>query len=114
MTGITFLMIVALMGIVWWFLDTASARDSARAHAGRYCRDVGVQLLDQTVALDATRPVRKAGGSFWLERRFRFEFSESGNDRCPGQITVLGGQATRIVLDGERVGRLVAGSQSRD
>ena len=112
MTDIIFPMILALMGVVWLLLDTASARDAARAHAGRYCRDVGVQLLDQTVALNRTRVVRKPGGAFWLERSFRFEFSESGNERCAGHITMLGRQAVRIVLEGERVGRLVAGSRS--
>lgn len=103
----------ALMGAVWMVLDTASARDAARRYAARYCQELGVQFLDQTVALSSTRPVRRKGAPFWLLRRFRFEFSESGNDRFPGQVTVLGHQATEIVLEGERIGRVVAGATAR-
>ena len=112
MTIAWFLLILALMGGVWFILDTARARDAARHHAGRYCRELGVQFLDQTVALASTRLVRRPGGSLWLQRGFRFEFSETGNDRWPGEISVLAGVATHIVLDGDRIGRVVGGTRN--
>jgi len=109
MTGFTLLLILALAVLVWWVLDTARARDAARAHAARYCREMSVQLLDQTVALDHTRVVRSRGGQFGLQRGFRFEFSETGSDRWPGRIQLIGPVATGIVLEGQRIGRVVAG-----
>ncbi|MDJ0657607.1 MAG: DUF3301 domain-containing protein [Xanthomonadales bacterium] len=103
---ITFVLLVLLLAAAWLWMDTTSARDLARARAGKACADLGVQLLDQTVALASTRIARNQGQNLVLDRVFRFEFSESGSERFPGEIQVVGGLAGWITLEGERVGRV--------
>ena len=66
---ITFVLLLALLGAGWLWMDTTSARDLARARAGRVCSELGVQLLDQTVALDSTRLSRPAGNALVAQRR---------------------------------------------
>jgi hypothetical protein len=86
------LALVALVAAaaLWW-IAAVSAKETARAHAARICSDAGVQLLDQTVALRAVRPVRTHGG-IALRWRYGFEFSIDGVGRERGQLTLLGGQ----------------------
>lgn len=97
---------VPVLGYLTW-LSITRARESAVAAARRVCRDCGVQFLDQTVALQQSRLVRAATGSLAWRRLYQFEFSEEGVERCPGQVTVVGGRAMEVVLDGGRVGRLI-------
>jgi hypothetical protein len=110
--GLTLLGLLALAAVAWLLLDTASARDAARVHARRICKDLGVQLLDQTVALSRTRLTRNASGALWLERHFRFEFSEAGNDRNLGQVRVRGRHPVHITLEGAGIGRVVMGADA--
>ena len=72
------------------------------------CGELGVQFLDQTVALARTRLCRDDQGRMRWERMFRFEFSESGIERYPGRVTIVGRRATWMVLDGARIGRVMA------
>ena len=81
-------------GALWWFAAVA-AKETARLHAARACRDAGVQLLDQTVALRAVRPVRTHGGVA-LRWRYGFEFSADGIGRERGLLTLLAGDLESI------------------
>lgn len=101
------LLAITVVGLIAWFwLDTARARDLARQLAGRICSDASVQLLDQTVALSRTFPVRRRG-AVTLARRFSFEFSEDGARRHGGELTIVGSRLHAAVLDGERIGRVI-------
>ncbi len=105
---IAFVSLITVFAIAWFWLDTAGARDSARAGARRLCTELGVQFLDQTVALARTRLCRDDQGRLRWERLFRFEFSESGTERYPGRITIVGRRPTWMVLDGARIGHVLA------
>ncbi|MEM9303232.1 MAG: DUF3301 domain-containing protein [Pseudomonadota bacterium] len=104
------LVIVIVGSATWLWLDTARARDLARQLARRLCDESKVQLLDQTVALRRTWPVR-VGGRLMLERGFSFEFSEDGAHRLHGQLTMVGVRLRHAVLDGERIGRVIVQPQ---
>ncbi len=84
LTGILFLGLV-----VWFWLDSARAREIATAVCEETCRVRGLQFLDQTVSLFRL-------GLSWtnrglrLRRVFRFDFSEEGVGRHSGHLTLVG------------------------
>jgi len=107
MTGMTLAVMVIGLALVVLWLDTTDARDLARIKARRACQELGVQLLDQTVALRHTRIRRLNTGWLTIERCFGFEFSETGNDRNRGELRLRCGQATQIVLTSANLGTVV-------
>jgi hypothetical protein len=82
---------VLVGGFALW-LDTLRARDLALTVARQQTARLGLQLLDDTVALMATRVVRTGSGWLALTRRFRFEFTETGDNRREGMV-ILGPDA---------------------
>ncbi|MEM9532228.1 MAG: DUF3301 domain-containing protein [Pseudomonadota bacterium] len=108
--GITLFIGAALAVGAWIWFDALRAREAAVAGAGKACRDAGVQLLDQTVRLSRMRLTRSLQGGLSWRRYYHFDFSEGGVDRHPGTVLLLGFRTSQVVLEGERLGRLVIGS----
>ncbi len=86
----------ALLAVVWFWLDSMRARESAIAAVRRACTRNDVQLLDETVALVKLRLGRDSAGRVGWRRRFRFEFSNEGDNRSSGEIELLGRQVTAL------------------
>ena len=87
---------VLVAGIVFWF-DGRAAAERAVEHGRRACRHAGVQWLDQSVHQVRLRVARDHDGRLRLERQFRFEYSDGGQDRHAGLITMLGSQLASLV-----------------
>ncbi len=83
---------------VWFWQDAMRARERALAACRRACRSCGAQLLDDTVALDRLRLQRRQG-RLRIARRYRFEFSLSGNDRRPGRVRLVGPRIVDLQLE---------------
>jgi hypothetical protein len=82
------------------------AREQAVAVARRACADAGLQFLDESVALSRTRLARNSSGQLQFLRDYRFEFSDTGDNRRPGVVRMLGERVEWVSLDGEwQVGR---------
>lgn len=75
------------------------ARDTAVDAAHRACVAEGVQLLDYTVALASLRLQRSARGRIALRRVYRFEFSDTGDNRLNGSVTLLGSAVLALYLE---------------
>lgn len=88
-----------IVGAVWLWLTSLRAREAAVAAARLACTADGVQLLDDTVALASLRPQRAGSGALVLRRIYRFEFSDTGNNRLGGSITLLGPAVQALYLD---------------
>ena len=58
--------------------------------AQRACADEGLQFLDDTVAIRSLRLVRDDDGRLRLRRIYGFEYSDTGDNRRPGTVTLLG------------------------
>ncbi|MBC8006901.1 MAG: DUF3301 domain-containing protein [Prolixibacteraceae bacterium] len=82
----------------WFWLDSLRARDFALDGARRACEAEGVQLLDWTVAMKRIRLGRDEEGRRGLQRTYGFEFSDTGNNRIEGSITVIGRQLLALNL----------------
>jgi hypothetical protein len=80
----------AVAAAAWLWFDTLRARESAIDAARRACESEGVQLLDDTVALERSRLKRDADGRIAILRVYRFEWSDTGDNRLRGSVTVLG------------------------
>jgi len=86
------------VAIGWLWFDSLRARESAVRAARLACDADGVQLLDATVALASLRLQRGDNGWVALRRIYRFEFSDTGNNRLDGSITVLGAGVQALYL----------------
>lgn len=88
------LLILMVVGVTAFFLFTAARAAAERAaEIGRdACLAAGVQWLDQSVHAIGMRLRRRDNGWLGLERSYRFEYSEDGQDRHIGRVVLLGRQ----------------------
>ena len=82
-------LICLVAGYFWWSASRAAA-ERAGAVGRNACDAAGVQWLDQTVHADGLRLRRREDGWLGLERSFRFEYSEDGQDRHIGRLVLFG------------------------
>ena len=86
------MLILMIVGVAAFFTFTAARAAAERAaEIGRdACGAAGVQWLDQSVHATGIRLRRRDDGWLGLERSFRFEYSEDGQDRHIGRVVLLG------------------------
>lgn len=78
------LAIVLILG--WYWLENMKCHDIAVEAAKRAALSANVQLLDDTVALDKVRLARDEDARMGLQRTYRFEFSDTGDNRRSGVV----------------------------
>ena len=76
--------------LVWFWLDTLKAREIGIQAAQRACAEEGLQFLDDTVAGAGLRFARDGDGRLRLRRVFVFEYSDTGDNRRSGSVSMLG------------------------
>ncbi|WP_250461903.1 DUF3301 domain-containing protein [Microbulbifer litoralis] len=82
-----------------WYLWTGmAAKEQVRRAATEHCRQLGVQLLDDTVALARTRLKRDNRGQVRLQRSYEFEFTSTGEHRYAGIAVLHGRRIAQIQL----------------
>jgi Protein of unknown function (DUF3301) len=86
------LFLLPIAGLLFWWMDNLRAREIAVVVAKQACRERGLQFLDDTVALAKTSVKRDSEGTLSLFRVYRFEFSDTGDNRRDGDVTLLGGK----------------------
>ncbi len=84
-----FILILSIVLIIWFWLDSARAREIATKVSAEACRLRGVQFLDQTVALRRIIP-RWTTQGIRLRRTYHFDYSDQGLERHSGRITLVG------------------------
>ncbi len=100
MTGADLLPLLLLAGGVWFWMDSLKTREVALLAAGAACARYGFQFLDETVATERLRVSRDRNGRVCLRRVYRFEFSDTGNNRRPGSVVMLGREVEMVQLAG--------------
>lgn len=95
------LLLAVLGALAWYWYTGMQAREQAIAVGRRACGDSGLQFLDDSVALSKTRFARNSSGQLQFQRDYRFEFSDTGNNRRPGMVRMLGERVEWVSLDGE-------------
>lgn len=79
-----------LAGGVWLWLDSLGAREIGVRAAQAACAEEGLQFLDDTVSIRSLRPARDDEGRLRLRRTYAFEYSDTGDNRRSGSVTLLG------------------------
>lgn len=96
MATLFWLMVAGVLGFAWFSASRAAA-ERAEEVGRNACRASGVQWLDQSVHAAGIRFGRGDDGRFGLERVFRFEYSEDGEDRHVGRLVLRGGKLVGFV-----------------
>ncbi len=89
-------LLILLAAGSWLWLDGLKAREIGIAAARQSCLEEGFQLLDDTVAGSLMRLARDDEGRLRLRRVFSFEYSDTGDNRRIGSVTLLGHQVEML------------------
>lgn len=89
---------IAAVAIALW-LHFDNLHRFALAAARRHCREVDVQLLDQTLVLRGLRLGRGASGSIMIITKYGFEFATTGERRYKGVMEFAGKKRLSIELE---------------
>lgn len=89
--------------IAWYWVKSREVKDRALVSAARYCKDLSLMLLDQTIVLKRQRIARDERGSLCVERTYHFDFSSAGDDRYQGKIVMQGARVASIKLAPHRI-----------
>lgn len=96
---LTPLFLLGLLGALAWYIASGlKARELGVAAARRLCQEEGLQFLDDSVAANGVRLTRRDDGRLSLQRSFGFEFSDNGNNRLPGLVSLVGDTVTLLRL----------------
>lgn len=92
------LCLVVLLAAGWFWLDSFKAREAGINAARAACAADQLLLLDDTVALGSLRPQRDEAGRLRLRRVYDFEYSDTGNNRRRGSVTLLGDELIMLYV----------------
>ena len=81
---------MVLVALGWFWLNSIRVLEIARNAGKQACIRAEVQFLDDTVAGIGIKLVRNQSGRRVLQRTYRFEYSETGNNRIEGKVIMLG------------------------
>jgi uncharacterized protein DUF3301 len=91
--------LAALALLAWLWYDSMRAREGAVSAGRDACGRERLQLLDDTVECVSVRPGRDERGRVHLRRVYRFEFSDTGDNRRAGRVVMLGGEVESLTMD---------------
>lgn len=87
----------------WYWLSAREIKDVALQAVKAYCKEVDVELLDESVVLRGFWFKRNRQGRLKLWRSYIFEFSSTGDDRYKGKVILLGNNTESIQLETHRL-----------
>lgn len=93
---VVLLMLAALIGT--WIWRGMGLRDRALSLVRQHCKQVDVQLLDESIALTRIRLGRNRQGRVGVIRSYGFEFTVTGERRYGGSIQLQGARLMGIEL----------------
>jgi len=96
-TDLLFILLLAALAGFW--LDSLRALETARNAGKRACNSAGVQFLDDTVSVTALTLRRNAVGHMAIRRTYRFEFSDTGDNRLEGTLVLMGALVESVEMD---------------
>jgi hypothetical protein len=83
---------------VWFWLDSLKAREIGIQAAELACAEEGLQFLDETVTGRSLKLVRDDEGRLTMRRIFDFEYSDNGDNRRQGSVTLVGHEVELLHL----------------
>lgn len=98
MTTVEIVIVFLILGLGWFWHDSMRAREIGVRAVRAACSAEGLQLLDETIAIARLRPRRNRSGHLCWLRVYQFEYSDTGDNRRPGSVHVLGNDVTLLSL----------------
>jgi hypothetical protein len=92
------LLLAVAAAAVWLAWSSLKAREAANAAIRDVCARNALLFLDDTVALASLAPVRSADGRLTLRRIYAFDYSDTGDNRRSGTVTVVGNEVTGVAV----------------
>jgi len=94
------IILAALLFLLIYFLwKTAEARESAQLLAAKACQNENMQFLDGSVALKSISLKRNSRKQIYLVRHFRFYFSNTGEDKREGIVSLVATRQVGLFMD---------------
>jgi hypothetical protein len=97
MTEILVIILVGSLGLYW--LAAMRCKEIAVVVARRECNRYDVQLLDQTVHQAKLSMSRDDSYQWRVWREYRFEYTNNGDTRSRGLVTMLGQKTVRVDME---------------
>lgn len=92
-----------LLSVCYYAWHAHGMKEIALAATRKYCRQMDVELLDDTVVLRGFWLKRDDHGRLRMWRSFLFEFTSTGEERYSGRIVLLGNRVEDIQLEPHRL-----------
>jgi|LGVF01.2.fsa_nt_gb hypothetical protein len=99
MSGMDFTLIVVLLSVFLYWLDSIRAKEIATARSREACKKVLLEFLDETVAIKKVRLRRNSSGQLNFYREYQFEFTSTGEYRYKGVTKLLGKHLLDIEME---------------
>lgn len=100
--------LLILAALAWLWFDSVKVREIAVRAAKQACLAQGCQFLDETVSIAKLQPDRDDEGRLLIRRTYFFEYSDTGENRRPGSVVMLGQQVVAL-----NIGLHLAGDADR-
>ncbi|HTQ98413.1 MAG TPA: DUF3301 domain-containing protein [Candidatus Acidoferrum sp.] len=101
LSDILLLLPFALAAAWWW--RASQQKTVAVTTARDYCRQRGLQFLDDSLVFKKFRLERNLHQQRFLCRVYEFDYSPDGNDRKSGEIVLSGYRVLRVLLQSDVV-----------
>ncbi len=95
------LVLVGLGALYWW--QSGLFKGRARQLAMEHCRQLDLQLLDQSMVITGFWPIRSSMGNLVFRRTYQFEFSSTGDLRYRGKLILEGMALKSIHLEAYKI-----------
>ena len=91
--------LAAIALLAWLWYDSMRARERAVTAGRDACERERLQFLDDTVECVSVWAGRGSSGRARIRRVYRFEFSDTGDNRRAGRIVMLGPEVESLTMD---------------
>jgi hypothetical protein len=92
-------MILVVCGVILYWQAAMRAKEMAVVAATKECKLCDVQLLDQTVHRTKLSMSRDSAGQWCVWRDYQFAYTDDGDARFEGRVTLLGRRVLRVALE---------------
>jgi len=90
--------LLILVAGLWLWYDSLKAREAGMRASRAACVAEDLLFLDDTVSIDSMWPARDDHGRLRWRRVYGFEYSDTGNNRRKGSVTLIGDSLIAIRL----------------
>lgn len=101
LVNLLYLVLVGLGALYWW--QSGLFKGRARQLAMEHCRQLDLQLLDQSMVITGFWPIRNSRGNLDFRRTYQFEFSSTGDRRYRGELILEGMALKSIDLEAYKI-----------